>query len=264
MDEFADRNIPIGTIERASGLIATELLTISYDARSEADCGTLNGRQVYPTHAIYNVLIRGDSSRGTVKATMRWVRVNKSESVTCSTTHQWEARLEDRVKQRAERPAASRPVRDTPRIPPASAKPKPTPVPAEPEPASVAPAAPVPARRDSVRFTCEALTSAPLQNPEDEYRRQRVADLRRLGIVDCVEQIPPDLVRVMVGRQFRSLSPDERDARFERLRGTYGSWGDVFMELWTAAGKFAEYGRRGYREDTKPRTPERGGDRNPE
>ncbi|MGH9897071.1 MAG: hypothetical protein ACREA0_34765, partial [bacterium] len=30
IDEFADRNIPIRTIERASGLIATELLSISY------------------------------------------------------------------------------------------------------------------------------------------------------------------------------------------------------------------------------------------
>jgi hypothetical protein len=246
IDEFADRNIPIRTIERASGLIATELLTISHDARSEADCGTLNGRMLPPTHAIYNVLVRGDSARATVKATMRWVRVNKDVSITCETTHRWEGALEERVKGRAERPILYRPLADAPR---------------ESAVVAVAGAAPAPARdsvsvqRPPVHFTCDNRSSAPLDNPEDEYRRQRVEALRRLGVVECLEQLPPNLVRVMVGPRFRSISQSERDDRFERLRGSYGSWGPIFMELWTRSGKFAEYGRRGYRENNTPRLP---------
>jgi hypothetical protein len=252
IDEFADRNIPIRTIERASGLIASELLTISHDARGEADCGELNGRAVYPTHAIYNVLVRGDSSRATVKATMRWVRVSGNESVTCSTLHRWESGLEDLVKRRAERPAASRPVRDNPARTATRSVPEPAPAPVEP---TAAPAAPAPAGVGAVRFTCEGVSSAPRENPEDELRRLYVGDLRRLGLVDCVEQIPPDLVRVMVGPKFNSVTSEERDVRFERLRGRYGSWGAVVVELWTGTGKFAEYGTAGYQEVRVPRVP---------
>lgn len=246
VDEFADRNIPIRTIERASGLVATELLTILHDARSEADCGTFNGRALSPTHAIYNVVVRGDSARATVKATTRWVRVNKDASITCETTHRWEGALEERIKGRAERPLLFRSAPDTSGEIAAISE-------SGAASAPVPDAAPVPP--PAVRFNCDNRSSAPLESAEDENRRQRVEAMRRLGIVKCLEQLPPDLVRVMIGPKFSSISQSERDDRFERLRGAYGAWGNIVMELWTPAGKFAEYGPRGYRENGTPRIP---------
>jgi hypothetical protein len=263
IDEFADRNIPIATIERASGLIATEQLSVGSEARGEADCGRLNGRRLLPTHAIYNVLVRGDSSGSTVKATMRWTRVTNEGAETCATLQRWEAALEDRVKQRAERPAASRPVRTAPAVAaaPAPAEPPPPSVPVRPlENRPPAANRDVSALPDSTapppaRFTCDGASTGQMENPEDELRRLYVGDLRRNGLVACLEQVPPDLVRVRVGPRYAGLSPDERDFWFGRLRSKYGAWGDVVLELWGREGKFAEYNHSGYVEVSKPRAP---------
>ena len=261
IDEFADRNIPIATIERASGLIATEQLSVGYEARGEADCGRLNGRRLLPTHAIYNVLVRGDSSRSTVKATMRWTRVTNEGAETCATLQRWEATLEDRVKQRAERPAASRPVRSAPAVAAVPAEPPSPPVPARPPenrpPAAKPEASAVPdsAAPALTGFTCDGAATGQMENPEDELRRLYVGDLRRNGLVECLEQVPPDLVRVRVGRRYAELSPDERDFWFGRLRSKYGAWGDVVLELWSREGKFAEYTHSGYVEVSQPRAP---------
>src|SRR5689334_6312594 len=43
IDQFAARNIPIRTIERASGLIATDQLTVGREGYWWADCGKDNG-----------------------------------------------------------------------------------------------------------------------------------------------------------------------------------------------------------------------------
>jgi hypothetical protein len=261
IDEFADRNIPIATIERASGLIATEQLSVGSDARGEADCGRLNGRRLLPTHAIYNVLVRGDAARSTVKATMRWIRVTNEGAETCATLHRWEAALEDRIKQRAERPMASRPVRSQPSImPPVDPAPATAALPRT-DSASARPADDGATPADSgggpspVGFTCDGVSTGPMENPEDELRRMYVGDLRRNGLVACLEQIPPDLVRVLVGPRYPSITPDERDFWFGRLRGKYGAWGDVVLELWSREGKFAEYNRSGYEEVRSPRPP---------
>ena len=71
IDQFADGNIPIRTIERASAMIATEQLSVGSEARKPADCGKQNGNRIPPNYAIYNVLVRGDSCSSTVKATVR-------------------------------------------------------------------------------------------------------------------------------------------------------------------------------------------------
>lgn len=257
IDEFADRNIPIATIERASGLVATEQLTVGHEAREEADCGQLNGRRLFPTHAIYNVLVRGDSARSSVKATMRWARVTNDGSETCTTLHRWEAALEDRVKQRAERPAASRPVRSTTTVVSTEAPVQPAPAPpaAGPRPVQEVGRAPDSDGAAPTRMTCEGVSTGPLENPEDELRRLYVGDLRRNGLVDCLEQVPPDLVRVVVGPRFSALTADERNYWFGRLRGKYGAWGDIVLELWDRNGKFAEYNRSGYQEIKAPRAP---------
>jgi hypothetical protein len=97
-------------------------------------------------------------------------------------------------------------------------------------------------------FTCDGLVTGQLQNPQDELRRQYVADLRRLGLIQCVEEVSSDLVRVMAGPQYRNLSSENRDYRLLRLYGSYGSPVHMVFEIWDSAGRFAEYSALGYRE----------------
>ena len=104
---FADLNIPIHTLDRASGYVATEELSIPrellQEARSWAQCGSGYGP---PDHAVYNVLVRGDSSRSTVRVTVRWMNTQQA----CATTQVWEQCRESEIKSRAEGqvPAACR------------------------------------------------------------------------------------------------------------------------------------------------------------
>ena len=109
IDQFAANNIPVLTIDRASGFIATdELRAPAGQQRGElADCGEPRGlvRPDEPTHVRYNVLVRGDSSRATVKATAAWRWVNPRAimpELDCSTSHAWERAFEAAVKARAE------------------------------------------------------------------------------------------------------------------------------------------------------------------
>ena len=107
IDVFAERNIPIATIDKSSGLIATTALGIeeSKDTTQEwADCGNLPA-----TRATYNVLVRGAGDRSTVKVTVKWVAWRSlgmfgEDSRECVTKHVWEAATESEVKMRAERP----------------------------------------------------------------------------------------------------------------------------------------------------------------
>lgn len=111
VDVFAERNIQIKTIDRASGFIAAEpqsLTTIAAD--SLADCGhsstggSLQDRMARSESATWNVLVRGDSTKATVKATVRFAFVSglNGQTYQCSSTGRWEAALEQRVKSSAE------------------------------------------------------------------------------------------------------------------------------------------------------------------
>src|SRR5215213_11904 len=102
IDMFTARNIPIRTIERASGIIATDQLSVGEEGRGWADCGQNNGSTLAPDAAIYNVLVRGDSTSAVVKATVRWTRTIASSTIECSTSHIWERELETAVKTRAQ------------------------------------------------------------------------------------------------------------------------------------------------------------------
>ena len=105
IDVLAARNIPIRTVDRASGLVVTDALSIGQgEGRDWADCGQVNQFNILPDNATYNVLVRGDSSASTVKATVRWTHWSK-ETISheeCSTTHVWEREFEAEVKHRAE------------------------------------------------------------------------------------------------------------------------------------------------------------------
>jgi hypothetical protein len=135
IDEFAAKNIPIRTLERASGFIATEALGVAPDfgtyrrrlRDTRADCGYNSGSTslpITPTHATYNIVVRGDSGRSLVRVTVKWMRIvtGPGASLTCETSGTWETALEDGIRERAEaRTRAEQPRNAAP--PPAASAP---------------------------------------------------------------------------------------------------------------------------------------------
>jgi len=111
IDDFASQNVPIKTIDRTSGLIVAELLSVGPEAGKRwADCGSdMMAGKLAPTSAIYNVLVRGDSTKSTVRVTVRWVRVGMARGLStatvseeCGTKAVWEPEFEARIKAAAE------------------------------------------------------------------------------------------------------------------------------------------------------------------
>lgn len=105
IDHFAENNIPIATIERASGIIATTQLGVDPEiAEVSSDCGTGSGVnstiRLRATRAVYNVLVRGDASSATVRVTVSWS--NPLAAFECVTTGAWEKDTEAAIKERAE------------------------------------------------------------------------------------------------------------------------------------------------------------------
>jgi len=108
IDVFAARNIAIKTLDRSSGLIVAEPQTVAAsDARDLADCGTALGIPLRADAATWNILVRGDSTHATVRATVRFIQ---SGTVVhdCSSRGVWETALETSVKDAAEGKAGSR------------------------------------------------------------------------------------------------------------------------------------------------------------
>lgn len=109
IDIFSERNIPIKTLDRSSGLIVAENQTVPATADGLADCGKVLGTALRPTAAAWNILIRGDSARANVKANVRFMRTGtarglSTQTVTedCASYGVWESSLESEVKARAE------------------------------------------------------------------------------------------------------------------------------------------------------------------
>jgi hypothetical protein len=109
IDMFAARNIPIRTIERASGIIATDQLSVGSEGERWAVCGEGNEATLAPNLAIYNVLVRGDSTSSRVMATVRWTLGSATSDIECTSTRIWERDLERAVKGRAESAQARAP-----------------------------------------------------------------------------------------------------------------------------------------------------------
>jgi hypothetical protein len=107
LEAFARRNIPIRTVEPASGLVVTDELRVGPEGRDFADCGKLSGERLRPNFARYNALVRGDSAGSTVKVTVAWAHTGGNHTVNdCATTHRFEQGFEEEVKGRAETAAA--------------------------------------------------------------------------------------------------------------------------------------------------------------
>jgi hypothetical protein len=111
VDVFADKNIGVRTIDRSSGLIVADPVSVPTRPRDPrtplelADCGRNEfGYYEQPTNAIYNVRVRGDSARSTVLVTVRWTQASPSPShqIVCISTGVWEREFEKLVKEKAE------------------------------------------------------------------------------------------------------------------------------------------------------------------
>jgi hypothetical protein len=101
IDVFAERNIPISTIDRSSGLIATTPLSVGTDGLVWADCGTEMDAPLLPESGTYNVLVRGDSAASTVRVNVRWAPGPRSLAG-CVTKGVYEAELEELIAAIAE------------------------------------------------------------------------------------------------------------------------------------------------------------------
>ncbi len=99
---FALDNIPIQTIERASGLIASSTLRVDRALAEEAShCGRYHpGGVDYAEEVTYNVRVRGDEDESSVRVTATWN--NPDAHYRCQSTGAWEDRLEQRIKNLAE------------------------------------------------------------------------------------------------------------------------------------------------------------------
>jgi hypothetical protein len=132
IDYFAERNVPISNMDRASGFIAVEQLPVGRDGTLWASCQTLSGYEVAPTHAVYNIVVRpagGDSSAATVRMTVRWTRTYQQigggyATQVCLTKGTLEDRIESAIKERADGKPAVRAARYVPPAPPKAAAPK--------------------------------------------------------------------------------------------------------------------------------------------
>lgn len=103
VDIMASQNIPITTIDRASGFVATSELAVGPEGKAWADCGTGGGNPFTPERATYNVRVRETPAGSTVQATVRWTSEPVTGMViTCSTTGQWETAFAGAVKAAAE------------------------------------------------------------------------------------------------------------------------------------------------------------------
>jgi len=121
---FAERNIPIQTIEKASGIIVADV-NIRYlpnrvdvldkngkrqswkqSAPVYADCGgPSSGWQFDPTSMIYNIRVKGDGAASSVQVNARYVtegNANHAHFAACSSTGKWEDEIQAYIKQKAE------------------------------------------------------------------------------------------------------------------------------------------------------------------
>jgi len=109
IDILADRNIPVKTLDRASGFVAAELAGVSQDdmGKLASGCGGFmdslaNGGNVPPAVARYNILVRGDSTASTVKVTAKFTEIISGTTKECTTKGTFEQPFQNDVKSRAE------------------------------------------------------------------------------------------------------------------------------------------------------------------
>jgi hypothetical protein len=100
IDMFASRNVPISTMDKNSGFIASNNLQAGAAGYPPVYvCVTEFGMQVPASLATYNVVVRPVGDRTTVKTTISWQGAGLNR---CATTGEWENTFETAVKTKAE------------------------------------------------------------------------------------------------------------------------------------------------------------------
>lgn len=104
IDHFAEKSVPIRTIEKASGIIVAEQLSVSSGyGQVIADCGVnVVGVPWDVLSASYNVRVQGDSTKSTIRVTAMF-RPEIASTYPCNSRGAYERELMDFVKARAEK-----------------------------------------------------------------------------------------------------------------------------------------------------------------
>jgi hypothetical protein len=107
IDIFSEKNIPIKTMDRSSGLIVAEIARVNDNEYSDPSIKNWNNcggwgqtLRVYANRVTYNIVVRGDSTRSTVRANFLWEHKGQGQYATdmpCSTTGYLESEWEKRI-----------------------------------------------------------------------------------------------------------------------------------------------------------------------
>ena len=106
IEVFAEMNIAIRTIDRASGFLAAEPSSVGPRTGGRlADCGSVMGMAIPPDRATYNVLVREVGPTASVKVTVAFTQGGTPSDPTlinCASRGVWETAFEEKVKRLAE------------------------------------------------------------------------------------------------------------------------------------------------------------------
>lgn len=100
VDLIAEANLTIDKIQRESGYLSTLPLTMRklVGNPTQYDCGGSTDQPAPATDALFNVVVRGDSTTSTVRVNVRYSR----GATTCTSQGNREIDLEDAIRKRAE------------------------------------------------------------------------------------------------------------------------------------------------------------------
>jgi hypothetical protein len=109
IDQLGEQAIPLRSMEKASGFIATQTIAmqgVTTEPTKWADCGTFASFHFAPTAVEYTILVRGDSTRASVRSSARYLLVKNDGTsagpTECVSNGVFEASFEESVKRRAE------------------------------------------------------------------------------------------------------------------------------------------------------------------
>jgi hypothetical protein len=100
IDVLSEDNIPVKTLDKASGYVMAELSDVDSDTMNKfADCGSQLTKFLVGVSGVarYNIVVRGDSTTSTVKVTAKFISRDD-----CKSRNVFENEFQDAVKARAE------------------------------------------------------------------------------------------------------------------------------------------------------------------
>ena len=108
IDHFAERNISIATIERASGIVVASPLQLRGGweyLRTLADCGSSTSDGTYlPTRVSFNVRVRDNGAESLMRVNANFESVTSSVNIfPCTTKGVLESELEATIREAAEK-----------------------------------------------------------------------------------------------------------------------------------------------------------------